>query len=116
MSESNNKYTPLELTDKDHNNKEDKMEILDSTVNTLNTIEDSPTLFYNSDLESKNPSNQKLEISSSTNSVNPYQVDLLNTKLYNREYEAKNNLYIGSCFAYLYRKGNPLLTLGPHCN
>jgi hypothetical protein len=118
MSELINKYNSLELSDKklikNKYNQDEKIEILD-------TIEKSS--FVNLDLELKSSKKEKLEILNKNGNKkekedndNPYKLDLLNTKLYNRDFKNKNSFFIGSCFAFLYYRGYPLITLGPHCN
>jgi hypothetical protein len=110
MSEPSTKYYSLELTDKKEKDllkeSDSKIEILDSTINSNNV-----SSFYNSDLEVNNP-NEKIEIISDDN---PYKLDLSNNKLYNRDYTIKNQAFIGSCFAFFYYKGDPIITIGPHC-
>ena len=118
MSEPKSKYKSLELSDnKDLYKQSDKIEILDSTINTINSTSTNLSTnlnkiseFHNSDLEA-NSTNEKLDL----DLENPYNLDLLNTKLYNRDYHKKNQFFIGLCFALLYRRGDPLITIGPHC-
>jgi len=110
---SSSKYNSLELAEKENNksiNLSNQIEILDNT----SLKEDSnSTKFSSSDLQSSNLMEQ---LENSSIEKDPFRLDLLNDKLFNTNHDIKKPYKIANVLVFCYFKGEPIISIGPHCN
>jgi len=107
------KYNSLELAEREASksiNISNQIEILDST----STKDDANSSKYSSpDINSNNLMEQ---LENTNIEKDPYRLDLLNDKIFNTNYELKNPHKVANIFTFLYYKGDPIISVGPHCN
>jgi len=87
-----------------------QIEILDSSV----TKDDTNYSYYSS--PGLNTTNLMEEFESGNIEKDTFRLDLLNDKIFNTNHQIKNPRKIANIFTYLYFNGDPLITIGPHCN
>lgn len=110
------KYNSLELADKEATksiNISNQIEILDNSVTT--NKEESQSTKSNT-FELNNAANLMEQLDNKALEKDPYRLDLLNDKLFNTNYELKNPKKIANVFVFGYLKGEPIFSVGPHCN
>lgn len=103
---TDSKYNSLELAEKDNKSHNNQIEILD-----LSLKEDSTQ--YPSDNNSLNL--DSIESIEKQIEKDTYKLDLLNNKLFNTDQSIKNPRRVANIFLFMYYKGEPLITIGPHC-
>lgn len=107
------KYNSLELAEKETSksiNISNQIEILDNS----NIKDESQSTKSNSfDI---NSSNLMEQLDNSSLEKDPYRLDLLNDKLFNTNYDRKQPKKIANVFVFGYYKGEPIFSVGPHCN
>jgi hypothetical protein len=113
MSTANaSKYNSLELAEQETSkstNLSNQIEILDNT----NIREDYKST--NSNSFDINSSNLMEQLDKNNLEKDTYRLDLLNDKLFNTNYDAKNPKKIANVFVFGYFKGEPIFSVGPHC-